>query len=65
VGLKAAVVAGELGAHVVGHEEEDVEGALAGVSCGGFIGGGRRGLGRGGKRCCECGSGFGEEAFAR
>jgi hypothetical protein len=36
VGLEAAVVAGELGAHVIGHEEEDVEGALAGVSCGGF-----------------------------
>jgi hypothetical protein len=29
VRVEAAVVAGKLGAHVVGHEEEDVEGALA------------------------------------
>ncbi len=63
VRVEAAVVAGELGAHVVGHEEEDVEGALAGVSGGGFDWRSRcRGLGRGGKCCSECGSGgFGEE----
>ena len=40
VGVEAAVVAGELGTHVVGHEEEDVEGALAGA------GGWRFGAGR-------------------
>ena len=36
VRVEAAVVAGELGPHVVGHEEEDVETASAGLSCGGF-----------------------------
>ncbi len=51
VGLEAAVVAGEFGAHVVGHEEEDVEGALARMGCGGFFGGLRCSL-SGGWKCC-------------
>ncbi len=36
MGVEAAVVAGEFGAHVVGHEEEDVEGAFARLGGWGF-----------------------------
>jgi hypothetical protein len=65
VSLEATVVAGELGAHVVGHEEEDVKTTFAGVGCGGFFGG--LGCGFYGRRECsgEGGpGGFGKEAAA-
>ena len=60
VRVEAGAVAGELGAHVVGHEEEDVERALALVGC--FCGLGVRVAGD--RRCGDGGCGAGEERAA-